>query len=348
MIDRRSFLERLGLTGGALVLAGSPGWACAGSEQGDADSIAGTAADPLRILILGGTGFIGPHQVEYALSRGHTLTLFNRGRTNTHLFPDVERLVGDRDGDLAALEGREWDVVLDNSGYEPAQVRATAELLAPNTRRYLFVSTQSVYSDRSIIDQDESGAVGMEGVPSEEWEGYGPLKALCESEAAEVVGDRLTVVRPAVIVGPGDRSDRFTSRRERWFWVLASIVVLAIYSTLGLAQVLADRVAEPRTLDHVMFWGAMVVFATILAAGFVTRPRPVQIVAAVGVIGVYWLAFARIASPADRTHLVEYSVVAILIYAALRERTSESRRGAPLLHSRRRHARCPLPDRIHR
>jgi len=213
MIDRRSFLERLGLGGGVLLFGGASGWACSAAEEAGRSAVT-AAVDPLRILVLGGTGFIGPHQVEYARSRGHTLTLFNRGRTNTGLFPDVERLVGDRNGDLTALEGREWDVVLDNSGYEPDQVRASAELLAPRTGRYLFVSTQSVYSDRGIIDQDERGAIGMEGVPSEEWDGYGPLKALCESAARDVLGNRLTVVRPAVIVGPGDRSDRFT------YWVL--------------------------------------------------------------------------------------------------------------------------------
>jgi 2'-hydroxyisoflavone reductase len=213
MIDRRRFLERMGWTGGALLLAGAPGWGCAPSEQGRQNG-GGANPDPLRILILGGTGFIGPHQVEYALSRGHTLTLFNRGRTNTHIFPEVERLVGDRNGDLTALEGRDWDAVLDNSGYEPAQVRATAQLLAPRTRRYLFVSTQSVYASRRIVDQDESGAIGTEGVPREQWDGYGPLKAHCEITAREILGDRLTVVRPAVIVGPGDRSDRFT------YWVL--------------------------------------------------------------------------------------------------------------------------------
>ena len=216
MVDRKGFLERLGLIGGALALTGGPGWACGpGSERADEQqALLEAGPEPLRVLVLGGTGFIGPHQVEYALSRGHTLTLFNRGRTNTHLLPEVERLVGDRNGDLSALEGRDWDVVLDNSGYEPEQVRATAELLGPRVGRYLFVSTQSVYSDRSIVDQDETGAVGMEGVPSEEWDGYGPLKALCESAASEVLGDRLTVVRPPVIVGPGDRSDRFT------YWIL--------------------------------------------------------------------------------------------------------------------------------
>ena len=213
MVNRRSFLEQVGLAGGVIAVSGLGGWAC-GSSASEEESAVASGPRPLRVLILGGTGFIGPHQVEYALSRGHTLTLFNRGRTNTHLFPDVERLVGDRAGDLTALEGRDWDVVLDNSGYQPEHVAATAELLAPRVGRYLFVSTQSVYSDRGIIDQDESGAVGMEGVPSEEWDGYGPLKALCESAAREVLGDRLTVVRPPVIVGPGDRSDRFT------YWVL--------------------------------------------------------------------------------------------------------------------------------
>ena len=119
MIDRRSFLERLGITGGALIAAGSS-WGCADAEQPMPETrgagSTGESPAPLRILILGGTGFIGPHQVEYARSRGHTLTLFNRGRTNTGLFPNVERLVGDRNGDVTALEGREWDVVLDNSG----------------------------------------------------------------------------------------------------------------------------------------------------------------------------------------------------------------------------------------
>ena len=167
----------------------------------------------LRILVLGGTGFIGPHQVRYALDRGHTVTLFNRGRTNSHLFPGVEKLVGDRDGGLDPLRGRQWDVVLDNSGYEPRIVRDSARLLADAVGQYLFVSTQSVYADRSIIDQDETGAVGMADRPEEEWEGYGPLKALCEREVQEVFSDRATIVRPPVIVGPGDGSDRFT------YWV---------------------------------------------------------------------------------------------------------------------------------
>ncbi len=167
----------------------------------------------LRILILGGTGFIGPHQVRYALSRGHVVTLFNRGRTNTHLFPEVEKLVGDRNGDLEALKGRQWDVVLDNSGFEPHIVRDSARLLSGAVRQYLFVSTQSVYASRAIIDQDETGAVGREGVPEDQWDGYGPLKALCEREVQSAFPGRSTIVRPPVIVGPGDASDRFT------YWV---------------------------------------------------------------------------------------------------------------------------------
>lgn len=167
----------------------------------------------LRVLILGGTGFIGPHQVHAARERGHTLTLFNRGQTNPDLFPDVETLRGDRNGDLKALEGRSWDCVIDNSGFEPEQVTLSATLLRDTVQQYIFVSTQSVYSDRSIIEQDETGAIGREGVPEQEWSGYGPLKARCEIELKRIVGDRSTIIRPAVIVGPGDASDRFT------YWV---------------------------------------------------------------------------------------------------------------------------------
>ncbi len=168
---------------------------------------------PLRILILGGTGFIGPHEVRYALARGHSVTLFNRGQTNPHLFPELEKLVGDRNDNLEALRGREWDVVIDNSASIPRWVRQSAQLLKDSADLYLFVSTLSVIADNSIVGADESVAVAtIEDPTTEEVTGrtYGALKALCEQEAVRAFPRRALVVRPGLIVGPEDRSDRFT------------------------------------------------------------------------------------------------------------------------------------------
>lgn len=204
-MDRRRFLSASAAAMGALHLGALAGCAAEGEANG-----VDRAPAPLRILILGGTGFIGPHQVRAVRERGHSLTLFNRGQSNPGLFPDVETLRGDRNGDLESLEGREWDAVIDNSGFEPAQVRLSAGVLRDSVKQYVFVSTQSVYSDRSIIGQDETGPVGQPGIPEQEWSGYGPLKALCERELYQAMPERATVVRPAVIVGPGDPSDRFT------------------------------------------------------------------------------------------------------------------------------------------
>jgi len=113
----------------------------------------------MKILILGGTGFIGPHLVRHAMERGHTMTLFNRGRTNTHLFPDVEKLIGDRNSDLSALEGRRWDAVIDNSGYTPRQLGMSVDLLKDACDQYLFTSTRSVYTDftQDVMDEDAPG-----------------------------------------------------------------------------------------------------------------------------------------------------------------------------------------------
>lgn len=169
--------------------------------------------DGLNILVLGGTGFIGPHFVRHAMERGHRVTLFNRGRTNTHLFPDAEKLVGDRNSDLTALEGRRWDAVLDNSGYTPLQVRQSVELLRNACDQYLFTSTRAVYTDFTAEVMDEDAPVGPKDLPESEWSGYGPNKVLAERIVQDGFGARTLITRPPVIVGPGDRTDRFT------YWV---------------------------------------------------------------------------------------------------------------------------------
>jgi 2'-hydroxyisoflavone reductase len=171
------------------------------------------APRPMRILILGGTGFLGPAQVRYALQRGHAVTLFNRGRTNPALFPEVEKLQGDRNGDLEALKGRDWDAVIDNPASLPRWVRQSAQLLKDAAQTYCLVSSISVYSDNSVVGMDESGPVGTLDSPDTEeitGETYGPLKALCEREAERAFPGRALIIRPGLIVGPGDPSDRFT------------------------------------------------------------------------------------------------------------------------------------------
>jgi len=182
---------------------------------------------PLRILILGGTSFIGPHQVEYALARGHEITLFNRGRTNPGLFGNLETLIGDRTGDVSALEGRKWDVVLDNSAQEPEWVELTGRVLRDNVRRYLLVSTRSVYSDLSKVPSTSAAPVytlANTTVEPGQRRPYGLRKALCEEAARAAFGERATIVRPGLIIGPGDETDRFTYwpvRIERGGAVLA-------------------------------------------------------------------------------------------------------------------------------
>jgi 2'-hydroxyisoflavone reductase len=207
---RRTFVQQ-GLSAAALAALGLPGAGRGAPATGEAG--AKGAKPPSRtILILGGTGFLGPALVEAARARGHVLTLFNRGKTRPHLFPDVERLQGDRDGKLDALAGRRWDAVIDNSGYVPRVVRASAELLAPNVGRYLFVSSISVYRDGLPPGSDESAPVATTDDPASEdvRAHYGALKALCEQAAEQALPGRTTVVRPTLIVGPDDPTDRFT------------------------------------------------------------------------------------------------------------------------------------------
>ncbi len=228
--NRRDFLKTSALAGAAIRFGGG---AALATTSMTACTPRGTnrSVRPKRLLILGGTGFIGPHMVEYALSRGHEVTLFNRGQTNTHLFPDVEKLVGDRNDNLTALEGREWDVVLDNHSTLPRWVNQTAQLLKDSAEQYIHVSSISVYAvdtpelqgwrqaepgsaerERIRIDEDSAVLVLPEGHEGEEVTGmtYGPFKALAEQEARDAFPDRATIVRPGLIVGPGDRSDRFT------------------------------------------------------------------------------------------------------------------------------------------
>jgi len=170
----------------------------------------------MRLLILGGTVFLGRHLVNAARARGHAVTLFNRGRSRPDLFPDVERLTGDRDGDLAALAGRTWDAVIDTSGYVPRIVRKSAERLRDAVGHYTFVSSISVYADGAALGADESAPAGTLEDPTVEaitGETYGPLKALCEAAVVESLGDRAFIVRPGLLVGPFDPSGRFT------YWV---------------------------------------------------------------------------------------------------------------------------------
>lgn len=184
---------------------------------GSAMSLGLNACSPtprrLKILVLGGTSFVGPHQVRPALARGHEVTLFNRGRTNTDLFPEVEKLVGDRIDDLEALKGRTWDVVIDNSATRPSWVRRSAQLLKDSVGIYLFTSTRSVFSDLSEIPMDVDGPVYSVDSWTEEDEGsmhYGLQKATAEKEAIAAFGERALIIRPGLIVGPGDTTDRFT------------------------------------------------------------------------------------------------------------------------------------------
>ncbi len=181
----------------------------------------GPLPPPQRILVLGGTAFLGPPFVRAAMANGHTVTLFNRGKTNPGLFPELEQLRGDRDkGELDALKDREFDAVVDTSGYVPAHVEATAKLFAAKAKHYQFISTISVYgsfgSRPDTIDETTAVAtVGDEDVEKvstirQSMPFYGPMKARCEAAAETAMPGKVCTIRPGLIVGPGDTSDRFT------------------------------------------------------------------------------------------------------------------------------------------
>lgn len=165
----------------------------------------------MRILIFGGTNFLGRHTAAAALERGHEVTLFHRGQTNPGLFPDAEEILGDREHDLALLAGREWDAVIDVPGYVPRIVRASAQALAGHVKHYAFISTISVYDSIPEPGMDESAPVGQLPEPSEDVQKYyGQLKALCEDEVRAAFPDAALVIRPGLIVGPFDPTDRFS------------------------------------------------------------------------------------------------------------------------------------------
>ena len=202
MPTRREFIAG-SVAAGTLLAAGA-----AGAQKIE------KAAKPLNILILGGTGFTGPHQIRYAVARGHKVAMFNRGKTNPNLFPTgVEHLQGDRNGQLDSLKNRKWDAVIDNPTTLPRWVRDAAAILKDNTGQYVFISTLSVYKDNSKIGMDETEPTIVLEDPTVEQvtgETYGGLKALAEKESLKAYGDRTTIVRPGLIVGPGDQTDRFT------------------------------------------------------------------------------------------------------------------------------------------
>lgn len=223
---RREFVKIAAAAGAGAGLCGTAAFGADTKAGRNADAARPDAAAkgkaggaPQRtLLMLGGTGFLGPEIVEEALRRGFKVTLFNRGKTHPNLFPDLEKLQGDRRGNLKALEGRRWDAVVDTSGYFPVDVRDSAQLLK-NSGQYVFVSSISVYADNSKPGMDESAATlklpdGTDPYSIKDradiMKYYGELKALCELEAERAFPGKALIVRPGLIVGPTDPTDRFT------------------------------------------------------------------------------------------------------------------------------------------
>lgn len=223
--SRRTFLKVSAMAGIGL-----------GMVPGVSSLAAAKSRRRLRILILGGTGFTGPFQVRYALSLGHKVTVFNRGRTHPGELPKAaEQLLGDRNGQLDALKGRTWDVVIDNPATLPVWVRDAAQILKGNAATYVFISSTAVYADTSKQGMDETaplakytGADAMKETSAtmraSNFALFGPLKAQSEAEAEKWFPGKTLVIRPGYIVGPGDETDRFTYwpvRVERGGEVLA-------------------------------------------------------------------------------------------------------------------------------
>jgi 2'-hydroxyisoflavone reductase len=167
----------------------------------------------MRILVIGGTIFVGRHIVEVALRRGHEVTLFNRGRGNAELFPEARKIIGDRRKDMHALSGCSWDVVIDSCGYVPHEVQTSADALKSGCDLYAFISTGAVYKDKSRTGiTEEDALLELDDFDTQEMvpEKYGELKAGCESVVQEVFSDKSLIIRPGLVVGPHDPTDRFT------------------------------------------------------------------------------------------------------------------------------------------
>jgi 2'-hydroxyisoflavone reductase len=202
MSSRRDFLKTTAAASGAILAGGIPGIARAAAAHG--------RVQPLDILVLGGTGFIGPHLVRYAIARGHKVTIFTRGRHDAELPESVTRLQGDRNGQLQALEGKRWDAVVDDSATNPKYVALSTDLLKNAAGAYLFTSSTGVYYPYLTRGVDERTPVRYEKTnPKDFSESFGVDKADCEREVMNAFGDRGIVVRPTYIVGPGDTTDRF-------------------------------------------------------------------------------------------------------------------------------------------
>ena len=216
MKSRRIFVKKLTLGGLAVSFLGSNIIGCGLENKNKTPD---RIKDKLKILILGGTSYLGPHQIAYALSRGHSITTFTRGKTipkiHIELFKDVEQLIGDREDNLKALENRKWDVVIDNSGRKVEWTKATANLLKDNVAMYMYTSSTGVYypyvngnltTDTKLVLEMPEGLTENERYEQE----YGVMKANSELEAIKAFGkERTVVIRPTYMLGPGDRTDRF-------------------------------------------------------------------------------------------------------------------------------------------
>ncbi len=204
MTNRRDFLKTTAAAGGALLAGGRPRLANA------ADLAGRRAPASLSILVLGGTGFIGPHLVRHAVARGHRITIFTRGRHDAELPESVVRLQGDRNGQLGALAGKTWDAVIDDSATNPDWVRQSAELLKGSAGAYMFTSSTGVFYPYLKRGIDETAPILYEAAdPKDGSATFGVAKAKCERQVHDAFGDRGIVVRPTYIVGPGDTTDRF-------------------------------------------------------------------------------------------------------------------------------------------